>query len=271
MELYDAIFYRKSIRKYVIRNIKDELMTEVKNICKNINYPNKDINIKAHVVEKGHLINILMQKKNNIKAPHYIVVTSNEIEDYSFNVGFAIEEVVLKLTSLGIGTCWLETNLDIDSMREFIEIDEIEFLEDEEIDENELDLKKEKVQIIIAFGYPEESENIFRKDKSKIDRKSLKDICKKIDSQWTDIIEAVRLSPSIDNSQPWIMYKDGGSIHIYSKKKKKNIDELSKMSMGIAIRHFDIACKRFSKNIEYSTKCPKKRLNKDFYVSATLK
>ncbi len=268
MELYDAIFYRKSTRKYSLRNIKEEFMNEIKSVCENITYPNKKVNIKAHVVERGHLINLLMNKKDSIKAPHYIVVTSNEVEDYLFNVGYAMEEVVLKLTSLGIGTCWIESDLDIESMHEFIKIEEIE---EEEIDKEELNLRKEKLQIIIAFGYPEESENIFRVNKSKVDRKHLKKICKNIDSELGDIVEAVRLSPSIKNSQPWIMYNKNNEIHFYKEKTKKKLDKINDISMGIAIRHFDIACKNFGQIVEYKTICPKKRLNKEFCISAILK
>ena len=53
---------------------------------------------------------------------------------------------------------------------------------------------------LIAFGYPEGSEKLFREQDDEIDRKSIKHVCKKIDKKYTDIIEAVRLSPSIKNS-----------------------------------------------------------------------
>ena len=69
MELYDAIFYRKSIRKYSNKKITSELMEEIKNISSNITYLNRNLNIKAHVVERGHLIHFLMGKKNKLKAP----------------------------------------------------------------------------------------------------------------------------------------------------------------------------------------------------------
>ena len=35
-------------------------LEEIKNISSNITYLNKDLNIKAHVVERGHLIHFLM-------------------------------------------------------------------------------------------------------------------------------------------------------------------------------------------------------------------
>ena len=34
-------------------------------------------------------------------------------------------------------------------------------------------------------------------------------------------------------------------IHLYEEKQKKNLKDTNKISMGIALRHFDIACKEF--------------------------
>ena len=41
MELYDAIFYRKSTRKYSNKKVKEGLLEEVKNACSQITYLNK--------------------------------------------------------------------------------------------------------------------------------------------------------------------------------------------------------------------------------------
>ena len=122
MELYDAIFYRKSVRNYSNKKVTIALMEEVKNISSNITYLNNDLNIKAHVIERGHLIHFLMGKKHKLKAPHYILLTSNKGENYLENIGFAAEEIVLQLTILGIATCWLECNLKREDVLEFTDI-----------------------------------------------------------------------------------------------------------------------------------------------------
>ena len=62
MELYDAIFYRKSTRKYSNKKVKEGLLEEVKNACSQITYLNKELDIKAHVVDRGHLVHFLMGK-----------------------------------------------------------------------------------------------------------------------------------------------------------------------------------------------------------------
>ena len=101
MELYDAIFYRKSIKNYSKKTIKSSLMKEVKSSCSNLTYLNKDLNIKAHVVDRGHIIHFLMGKTCEVKAPHYIVITTNKGDNHLENVGFALEKILLKLTIFG--------------------------------------------------------------------------------------------------------------------------------------------------------------------------
>ena len=261
MELYDAIFYRKSIRNYSKKSIKSSLMEEVKGLCSNITYLNKDLNIKAHVVDRGHLIQFLMGKACEVKAPHYIVITSNEGDNHLENVGFAAEEILLGITSLGIATCWIKCNLKRDDILEFIDLDEID------IDDEEYEKKIEKPYAIIAFGYAEKQEALFRNIDAEPDRKRLKKICKKIDKKWVKILNAVRISPSIKNSQPWVFYSKDYGFDVYEEKAKKGMKEDFKISMGIALRHFDIACKKFGINAEFENIETKRKRGKSYLIS----
>ena len=43
------------------------------------------------------------------------------------------------------------------------------------------------------------------------------------------------------------------------------------ISMGIALRHFDIACNKFGIDVDYSKIDVKKRMAKEYYITATLK
>lgn len=265
MDIYDAIFYRKTIKQYSNKNIKPELMKTIKDICKEIKFFNKDLNIRANVVERGHLVQFLMGKKCSIKAPHYIVATSNKGDDYLQNIGFALEEIVLRLTSLGLATSWVECNLKREDILEFID------LETEDINENEDEnLNLEEPVAIIAFGYPEKSTNLFRKLDDNIDRKNLKSISKKLDRKWIKILNAVRVAPSIKNTQPWVFYNKDNNIYIYEENQKKSIENMSKISMGIALKHFDLACKKFDMDIRYEKTEYKKKIGKKYFITAIL-
>ncbi len=261
MELYDAIFYRKSIRNYSNKSIKSSLMEEVKSLCSNITSLNEDLNIKAHIVERGHLIQFLMGKSCEIKAPHYLVITSNKGDNYLENVGYVGEEILLKLTSLGIATCWLKCELKRDDIIEFIELDEIE--EDDEEYENKI----ESPYAIIAFGYAEKKEILFRSEENEPNRKKIKKVCKKIDRKWVKVLKAVRVAPSIKNSQPWVFYSTKYGFDLYEEKPKKNMELNSKISIGTALKHFEIACKNFDMDFNFEKLNVKKKRGKKYILS----
>ena len=271
MELYDAIFYRKSTKQYSQKKVKKELLEEVKNICSQITYLNKELNIKAHVIDRGHLISFLMGKNCKVKSPHYIIITSDNGEDYLQNIGYAMEEVVLKLTSLGIATCWLECNIKREDILEFVDLESEEDLDVEEIEEENIEEEKnlENPYSIIAFGYPEEGEKLFKNNKN-ADRKRINHVCKKLDKSLEKIVEPLRLAPSMKNSQPWVLYNKDNNIHLYEEKQKKNLSDTNKISMGIALRHFDIACKEFGVDVNYLKMNTKKKLGKEYYITAAL-
>ena len=275
MELYDAIFYRKSTRKYSNKKVKEGLLEEVKNACSQITYLNKELDIKAHVVDRGHLVHFLMGKKCKVKAPHYIIVTSNKGNDYLQNIGFAMEEVVLKLTTLGLATCWLECNIKREDILEFVQLKDSDeekndtIVESEEKNEESKNVNLEQPYSIIAFGYPDEDEKLFRTNKD-VDRKRISHVCRKLDKNLEKIVEALRWAPSVKNSQPWILYNNSNMVHLYEEKQKKNIKD-NKISMGIARRHFDIACNNFGLEVDYSKIDVKKRMAKEYYITATLK
>lgn len=279
MDLYDAIFYRKTIKKYSNKVVKPELIKEIKEVCSNVNCLNKDLDIKAHVIERGHLVQFLMKKENIVKAPHYIILTSNKGEDYLQNIGFSMEHIVLQLTTLGVGVSWIDCNAPMSDVREIIQSDsqsfQIYYKNEFELNENEdVELETEEnefPQIILAFGYPQEKEHIFRNIDSKPNRKRIKDISKKMDKNWIKVLNAVILAPSIKNIQPWRFYNSKGVVNIYEEKSKKSLYKMSKISMGICLKHFDIACKKFDIKVSYQKLKPQKKFKKEYYISVLSK
>lgn len=251
MELYDAIFYRKSIKKYCKNRVSIPMFEEIKNICEDIDLLNKDINVKAHPILKGDSLKFIIKKKSRIIAPHYILITSEipeEVDGYLENVGFVGEKIVLKLTELGLASCWIGEYFDKSSINDFVHLEE-----------------GEEPIALIAFGFPESKDTLFRNKDEKLDRKPIKDIAKNVDEKWVNIIECVRLAPSYKNSQPWRFYNENNCLNIY--RKKVGEENISKLDMGIALRHFEIACNYYGVDFEYKKIEAKKKMRREYYIS----
>lgn len=268
MELYDALFYRKSIKSYSSKAIKRPLLEEIKRLCGNITYLNNDLNIKAHLIERGHLIHFSIGKESGVKAPHYILITSNKGEDYLQNIGFAVEKLVLELTCLGIGSTWLKCELKNEDIEEFVQLDE----KDREFDDEDEDVDESKIEYpvsLLAVGYPDAYDSLFRKSKRSYDRKKMKDICEEFNPKWRDILEGVRVAPSIMNKQPWVFKQKDYGLDLYEclPKKRLKIEDENKISMGAALRHLDICCKEKNIKIEYVKKNIKNKRKKEYFIS----
>lgn len=270
MELYEAIFYRKTTEKFSIKKVKQPMIEDIKRICANITYLNEDLTIKANVIDRGHLIHFLMGKECTVRAPHYIVLTSDRGEDYLENIGYAAENVVLNLTSLGIATCYMGSTLSEQDIDDILKDGESDDENDGDIDFFENIEKIEQLPyIIIAFGYPEPGEELFRSKSANIHRKDLKDMTKgfKGTDEWDEILSMVRRSPSVSNSQPWFFYREGEVLHLYEKIHKKYPIGLTKISVGIALKHFDISCKHFGVDVVYEKMEHKDRRGKEYFIS----
>ncbi|CEJ75252.1 nitroreductase [[Clostridium] sordellii] len=256
MQLYDAIFYRKSIKKYSTKKLSIDMFDEVKRLCKDVPSLNEYIKISAHPILKGDSLKFIIKKRHRIVAPHYIVLTAQlpEEEDeenpikYFDSVGFAGEELVLKLTEMGLATSWLDNSFNKESVSDFVHLKE-----------NEIPV------MLIAIGFPEGKEELFRKLSDDVDRKAIKNIAKNIDDKWTNVIECVRLSPSYKNSQPWRFYQNNKSLDIYMKKDSN--EDLNLVNMGIALKHFEIACKHYNIDFKFVRKEEKDKLRKEYYIS----
>ena len=73
---------------------------------------------------------------------------------------------------------------------------------------------------MIAFGYAEKEEQLFKSIKVEKERKRVKYISKKMDREWIKVLNAVRQAPSIKNCQPWMFYNSKNGINLYEEKQK---------------------------------------------------
>ncbi len=241
MKVKDVIYQRKAIRNYSSRPIESEGIKKVREILSSLTPLYKDIDLKAELVEEREkiqgIIKGIIGNYGKVHAPHYIVAMAKDKEGYRENVGFAMEEVVLKLTELGFGTCWIGAKIPKDLIRNIIS------MEDGYIP-----------VILIALGYPEDTNYFNLELSSAHKRKPLEEMVEgHLDAAWEEIFNGVRRAPSGVNLQPWKFFKEDNKVHCYIKEGiiTKKIANYGELDMGIALCHLKLMSKSMGLNISF--------------------
>ena len=238
-ELYDAIFQRKSIRRYSNKPISEQALHDVSDFINNTATPlfpeiafSTDIVLPAEVGKLGIP-----------KAPHFLLFYTGQGEDntqHLLNAGFIIQQLDLYLHAQGIGTCWL--GLARPKQRE-----------------------KDGLAhcITLAFGYPEGE---LARTADDFKRKSLEQISQGSDPR----LEAARLAPSAVNSQNWFFDASGQGIDVYMGEvgalKKKLYGTMNVIDIGIALAHLQLASLHYQLPFDHRTLPAEEAPSKDGFT-----
>jgi len=118
--LYEAIFARYSVRKYLARAIEKEKLDQVLNFA-----PNRlaDVEVKFIPVDgktmRDNLETIFGKVFN---APLYFVMVASEKPHFMLETGYQGEQAVLSATASGLGTCWIGGLFDENKVRTALNI-----------------------------------------------------------------------------------------------------------------------------------------------------
>lgn len=210
MDLYETILRRKSVRRFEARHIPREVLTNILEYAKGVEPLDNSIEIDVQIVECS---------KKMFSAPYYIVIFSDEKEGYGTNAGYIMQHIVMYLTSMGLGSCYQGMTNAVAKR-------------------NAVGRKR---VIAVAFGYADEE--LFR-DPLEASRFTQREICifkEEPDANIYKIIEAVRMSPSSLNCQPWRMVVYKNYMHIFVIKHKFKMSKLlNSINMGIALANIDM-------------------------------
>lgn len=240
MNLMNCIYRRHSVRKYKNERLSTNTLNEIEALANSNLKLYKNISMYAHLVEDGEKIHKISKgiigSYGKIIAPHYIVITSEEKEGYLENVGFALERLVLQLTGMNIGSCWIGGFIKKELLNGIINIPQ-----------NQIPI------IVISFGYPKNEEDLTNIISADYKRKSIKDFCSgNFNDEWTGIMKAVGRAPSAMNSQPWRFFKSEDIINLYTIKRTiitRHLEIMNRIDAGIALCHMHIALE--DKHIEF--------------------
>lgn len=224
-DLYNAIYKRKSIRKYRKESLESTKLTDLKKFMEGLVPLHEEIKTEIVILSEKD-IKLLLP----IKSPHYVAIYSETKDEYLQNAGFMLQQVDLYLSASGIGTCWLGLGLP---QKESASRNGLEFV------------------ITLAFGYADEP--LYRESTTEFRRKALSEISSVNGAE--ELLEAARLAPSASNTQPWYFSGNEDSIVISRKLpnilKKALYNKFNRVDIGIAMCHLWIAALYQGKAIEF--------------------
>ncbi|MEA4854532.1 MAG: nitroreductase family protein [Christensenella sp.] len=200
-QLYQAIFHRKSVRKYDPSPMPAESISALEAYCKTISPLVPSLKTEWKIFSG-----------NDVKssAPHALCLFSEKSNEARMNAGFLMEQVDLYLSANHIGACWLGTAKP-----------------DKAKDTTPTGLEWIAT---LCFGTP--AQPMHREGAAQFKRKTLNEISDISDLY--HVLEAVRLAPSSMNSQPWYFSGNTQTV-VVSRKKSLLLGKLNQIDIGIAL------------------------------------
>jgi nitroreductase len=191
-------------------------------------------NYKVKIGTYGFISGALYFIAGEVKQNQYC------FEDY----GYLLEKIILKLTDMGLGTCWLGGTFNRSIIADILDSE-----------------KDTLIPAITPVGQISKSktlrENLIRwavKSDNRLNWNQLfytevvsNPIKKEEIVAYETPLEMLRLAPSASNKQPWRIIKSNDGFHFLLQrtpgynKTFKRID-LQKIDMGIAMSHFELTC-----------------------------
>ena len=229
MTSYEAIFRRRSIRKYKNDEISPAMLEKIEKFGEDAIGIRPDIQVKWKIFRK---------EENQLKglfrvdAPYYVALYSEICEDYRKNAGCLMEQLSLYLFTKGIGSCYQGG---------------AKLKKDQE--------KDLELVMIMAFGYPAEP---LERDREAFKRMELNRFVKvhgNFGKVQRKLLEAARVAPSAMNLQPWRFVVTDGKIHMFVKKPGKigyqMQQDFNLFDAGIALAHMLVTAEEQWFDLEY--------------------
>ena len=234
MDYINIINKRRSVRTFdKNKDLDNNLLNEINDYLNNLNNP---FNLKIEW-------KLLNSNDNKLSSPvivgeKYYILGKIKKDLYSeVAYGYAFEELVLFLTSKGLGTTWMAGTFSRDEFEKKME------LKDDEI-----------MPCVTPLGYPAKKmslrEKLMRKGVKADTRedfntlffnKELNNLDDNTLLKYKNILELVQKAPSAVNKQPWRLIFDDNKIYFYKNSNKgfKHDDfDVQKVDIGIALNHF---------------------------------
>lgn len=226
---------RRSVRTFKDKKIEGKLREDIQNFISELEkehegkykFPIIDSKISGKIGTYGVI------KGANTYIGGVLLANGNLVE-----LGFLFEKIILYLTSLNLGTCWLGGTF---KRSDFFQA---------------MGLKEgERLLVMTPIGFVEDKMSLKEKSMRSLaqaDRRKGFDELFFDESLWPldlynlnehkKALEMIRIGPSASNKQPWRVIKVDDTFHFYLERTKgyaKNLDyDIQMIDIGIAMYHF---------------------------------
>lgn len=165
-------------------------------------------------------------------ASWFLLMGFSQSVESQLSAGFEMEQVVLKATDLGLGTCWIAATFkgsDFDKKVDFPENTPLRIISPVGYAADSRSFRESATRLLLRSGSRKPFESMFFSD----------DFTPGVDegSVFYQPLTLMRLAPSAKNSQPWRALVKGKEVYFYIEKKS----EASIVDLGIALSHFALS------------------------------
>lgn len=257
---------RQSIRTYDVQNITESHIKQINDYIyeeQNLIGPfgkkgrMEFVPVTNNVTDKG----IKLGTYGFIKNPWaFIVGIIDNEKNAILEFGFIFQKLVLFLTDLGLGTCWMGGTFNRNSFQREIALEQGEF-----------------IPCITPLGYPSSKQRVVDKairivaksnnrkpwDQLFYDESFVTTLSREKAGQMEIPIEMIRIGPSASNKQPWrlVLSSNRQLCHFYLEHTPNYSTKLGYdmqlLDMGIAMCQFEFACKELKIEGQWVVEQPK--------------
>jgi len=253
----DTILERTSIRSYESRELSNSLLESILDI---LNFSGKGLlgsTVNFDLVYKYSAENQKLKLGTYgfiTGARYFIVGQMLPGKEAYLDYGFLMEKIILEITKLKLGTCWLGGTFDRGEFSKSIKLDD-----------------HAVIPAICPVGHSTSRRSIGDRlvrfsagSKNRKARESLffdqepgnPLLFDQLDENSATMLEMVRMAPSASNIQPWRIIFGDDQYHIYLERKTGyqkvfgKVD-LQMIDIGISMCHFELTARGFGKNPEW--------------------
>lgn len=203
-----------------------DVIEDISRYASTLDFLCPEIDVQFAFAEHGEIVNLLP-----VKSPHYILIFSEEKDNYLYNAGFLGQQLDLYLSAKGLGSCWLGLARP----------------------QEQIVKCREGLDFTIMLGFGEAAEPLHRDNLSQFKRKPMSQICFVEGAE--GLLEPVRLAPSAVNRQPWCFYGTPSGLHVGREKlssvRYPIFNRLNQIDLGIALCHLVLSAEHIGKVVKF--------------------